>query len=128
MRRLLLVLTTILVLLGCAGLDPRPKSSVIIYGRNDSPRTAWFGLALADPMQSVGFGPDSGVACLDGPAGTEIVSFDGDPGQGSQPQRLLGRVPGGADPAVIWVDVAADGTVTSGVGVPPWWTDDPAAC
>ena len=128
MRRSLLLLTAILVVLGCAGLDPRPKGSVIIYGRNEAPGTAWFGLALADPMQSVGFGADIGVACLGGPAGSEIVSFDGDPGQGGQPRRSLGRVPGGDEPAVMWAEVAADGTVTSGVGVPPWWTDDPAPC
>ncbi len=122
------VLAAILVVLGCAGIDPRPRGSVVIYGRNDAPGTAWFGLALADPMQSVGFGPDIGVACLGGPAGTEIVSFDGNPGQGSQPRQSLGRVPGGAEPAVIWVEVAADSTLTSGVGVPPWWSGDPGAC
>jgi hypothetical protein len=127
-RRSLLVLAAGLVVLGCTGLDPRPQGSVIVYGRNDAPGTAWFGLAPADPTQSVGFGRDIGVACLGGAAGTEIVSFERDPGQGGQPKRSLGRVPGGAEPAVMWVDVAADGIVTSGVGVPPWWTDDAHPC
>jgi hypothetical protein len=128
MRRLLLALTAGLVVLGCSGLDPRPKGSVIIYGRNDAPGIAWFGVAPADPTQSVGFGPDFGVACLVGTVGTEIVSFDTEPGEGGQPERPVGRVRGGDDPAVIWVDVAADGAVTSGFGVPPWWTGDHHVC
>jgi len=118
----------LLTLVGCAGLDPRPTGSVVIYGRNDAPGIAWFGLAPADPTQSVGFGPDIGVACLAGPAGTEIVSFDANPAQGGRPQRSVGRVQGRVDPAVIWVDVAADGLVTSGIGVPPWWIGDPNVC
>jgi hypothetical protein len=127
-RSLSLIIVAGLVVMGCAGFDPRPKGSVIIYGRNDAPGIAWVGLASADPTQSVGFGSDIGVACLDGPAGTEIVSFDADPGQGGRPNQSVGRVQGGADPAVIWVDIAADGTVSSGFGVPPWWVGDPQVC
>ena len=100
----------------------------MIYGRNEAPGTAWFGLASGDPSQNVGFGPDRGVACLRGPAGTEIFSYDSNPGQGGRPRQPLGRVPGGAEPAALWVDVAPDGTVTSGGGVPLWWTDDPGGC
>ena len=128
MRRSLLLLAAGLVVLGCAGLDPRPQGSVIIYGRNDAPGIAWFGLEPADPTQSVGFGRDVGVACLSGAAGTDLVSFDGNPGDGGQPKRSLARVPGNAEPAVMWVDVAADGTVTSGFGVPLWWTGEAHPC
>ena len=127
-RWALVAAALLLSLAGCAAFDMRPKGSVIIYGRNDAPGIAWFGLAPADPTQSVGFGPDIGVACLTGSAGTEIVSLDADPGQGGRPERAVGRVQGRADPAVIWVDVAADGSLTSGIGVTPWWTDDPQTC
>jgi hypothetical protein len=124
-----LVAATLLTLIGCAALDPRPKGSVVIYGRNDAPGIAWFGLVpLTDPPETVGFGPDMGVACLVGPAGAEIVAFDTDPGRGGRPELVLGRKPGGADPAVVWVDVAADGSVTSGFGVPQWWQGDPQIC
>jgi hypothetical protein len=122
------VAAALLLLVSCAALELRPRGSVTIYGRNDAPGIAWFGVAPADPTQSVGFGSDIGVACLVGPAGTEIVSFDADPAQGGRPDRSVGRVPGRADPSVIWVDVAADGTVTSGIGVPGWWTGDPQVC
>jgi hypothetical protein len=123
-----MIAMALLTLIGCAAIDPRPKGSVIIYGRNDAPGIAWFGLAPADPTQSVGFGPDIGVACLAGAAGTEIVAFDADPAQGGRPGRSVGRVQGRVDPAVIWVDVAADGSITNGIGVPPWWTGDPNLC
>jgi hypothetical protein len=128
MRRLLLLLLAAFVAAGCAGVDPLPKGSVIIYGRNEAPGIAWFGLLPSDPRENVGFGPDIGVACLRGLPGTEIVSFAGDPKKAGQPTRSLGRVPGGQEPAVIWVDVAPDGTLSSGIGVPPWWPDAAHPC
>jgi hypothetical protein len=123
------IAAALVLLLGCAAIDARPKGSAVIYGRNDAPEIAWFGLVpLSDPPETVGFGSDIGVACLVGPVGTEMVSFDTDPAQGGRPERSVGRVQGRVDPAVIWVDVAADGSVTSGIGVPPWWIGDPNVC
>jgi hypothetical protein len=29
---------------------------------------------------------------------------------------------------VVWVDVAADGSVRTGNGVPDWWVGDPQVC
>jgi hypothetical protein len=123
------VFAGLLILSACAGFDPRPRGAVIIYGRNDAPGDAWFGLTAAgDPPETVGFGPDDGVACLTGPAGTEVVSIDGPPNQGGRPQRTIGRVPGAGNPLVVWVDVAGDGTFTTGSGVPAWWVGDPQVC
>jgi hypothetical protein len=100
-----------------------------LYGRNERLEVAWFGIVpLSDPPETVGFGRDIGVACLTGAAGSEMVAFDGDPGRGGQPRAPLGRVPAGPDPAVVWVDVAADGSVRTGNGVPDWWVGDPQVC
>jgi hypothetical protein len=127
MRRSVAFVLAVIVLSGCAGLDPRPQGRVQLYGRTVAPDPAWIGLA-PDPAQTVGFGRDAGVACRTGPIGTEIVWFDGDPKDGGQAQRSLGRLAGGPDPTVIWVDVAADGSMTTGVGVPAWWVDEAPAC
>ena len=128
-RRIVLVMIAAAIIAACAGLDPRPRGMVILYGRNAAPGDVWFGLLPAgDPPETVGFGSDIGVACLDGPSGTEVFAFDGDPSRGGQPGRAIGRVPGTAEPLVAWVDVAGDGSLTTGNGVPPWWSDDPQAC
>ena len=81
-----------------------------------------------DPPETVGFGADMGVACLTGPAGSDLVAYDGDPTAGGQPARLLGLVPGDANELVVWVDVAGDGSLTTGNGVPAWWVGDAQAC
>ena len=56
------------------------------------------------------------------------VTPTGDPTTGGQPGRLLGRVPGDANELVMWVDVAGDGSLMTGNGVPAWWVGDPQAC
>ena len=113
---------------GCAGIDVGPKGHVTLYGRAAPPASRWFGLNPAgDPPQTVGFGAD-GVACLDGPAGTDIVWFAGAPENRGAPRQVLGRVPGDGGRLVMWVEVKADGGLASGQGVPAWWDGDAQAC
>lgn len=128
MRRSVAFALVVITLSGCGGLDPRPQGRVQLFGRTGAPGIAWVGLAPDAAAQSVGFRRDAGVACLTGAAGTEIVWFDGDPNHGGRPQRSLGRLIGGPDPMIVWVDVAADGSMTTGVGVPVWWTDEAPPC
>lgn len=128
-RRTVSFSLAVLVLAACAGFDPRPQGKVILYGRNEGPGLAWYGVVpMGDPPETVGFGSDVGVACLTGAAGSELLSFDGSPTEGGQPQRVLGRVPAAANVLVLWVDVANDGTQTDGDGVPAWWPDAPIEC
>ena len=56
--------------------------------------------------------------------------FDRSAEEGGHPVRTIGHAaPSGAEtPTVLWVDVAADGSVTNGDGVPDWWVDDPTEC
>lgn len=129
MRRTVQLVVVVLIVSGCAGFDPRPQGKVILYGRNEAPGLAWFGVVpMGDPPETVGFGSDMGVACLSGAAGSELLSFEGSPTAGGQPQRVLGRVPGEGNALVLWVDVAQDGTLTNGDGVPAWWPDAPIEC
>jgi hypothetical protein len=123
------LIVVLMILTACAGFDPRPQGRLTLYGRNEAPGMAWFGVTpTGDPPETVGFGADIGVACLTGPAGSDLVAYDGDPTAGGQPGRLLGRVPGDANELVLWVDVAGDGTLTTGNGVPAWWVGDGQAC
>ena len=123
------LIAALMIVAACAGFDPRPQGNVTLYGRNEAPGSAWFGVVpLGDPPETVGFGGDLGVACLTGAAGSDLLSFDRAPSDGGQPLRVLGRVPGEGNALVMWVDVAADGTLTTGNGVPAWWVGDAQVC
>jgi hypothetical protein len=128
-RRAVPLIVAVVIVATCSGLDPRPKGKVILYGRNEAPAMAWFGvIPIGDPPETVGFGADTGVACLTGASGSDLVAYDGSPSDGGQPRRLLGRVPGDVNKLVMWVDVAGDGTIMTGNGVPAWWVGDPQVC
>jgi hypothetical protein len=122
----------VLGLVGCSFADAiRPPVTVTIYGQNERALDAWFALMpLRDPPEAVGFGRDSGVACLAGPIGSEIAWFDGSPGGGGRPVQKVGTVVAEGPPGsnVFWVSVASDGSLTTGGGVPAWWVGDAQAC
>jgi hypothetical protein len=119
-------------LVGCAWTDSlQSQTTVTIYGRNDGGGDAWFGITpLRDPPEAVGFGSDDGVACLRAAVRSEIVMFDGPPGNGGQPSQDIATVlPEGAPlPNVLWVIVGVDGQLTTGDGVPAWWVGGAQAC
>jgi hypothetical protein len=104
---------------------------VAIYGRNAVPVDAWFATQPTDPLASVGFRRDAGVACWTVAAGSEVVMLDHSPSLGpTNVLRVIAAV--AAQPASkrqeIWVDVAADGSVVAGAGVPPWWPPGGGGC
>ena len=115
---------------GCTVFErSQPLATVTIYGESDRADDAWFALVpLADPPEAVGFGAD-GVACLQGASGSAVVRFDGVPGAGAIVREQVGIVvPEDTGDNVFWVSVAADGSLTSGDGVPVWWQGDPQVC
>jgi hypothetical protein len=125
--RIGLVVAAILVA-GC-GLTNQlgPQASVTLYGRNAVAEDAWFLVRpVSDPPDSVGFGRDVGVACFEVPVGSEIVMTDGVPGEGTSVIRVIAPIDDTVE--TLWVDVAEDGNVTTGAGVPPWWPDEHLAC
>lgn len=122
------VILIALALAGCEAVDQIvPRSGVTIYGRNAVAADAWFVLRpFSSPPEAVGFGPDPGVACLRAQKGSELVMTDRSPSQGGSVVRVLAPID--ADVETLWVDVAADGSVATGDGVPPWWSGDPHSC
>ncbi len=118
------------VLVAGCGLLPTGQTpgTVTLYGRAAPERESWFGLVTAeDPPQVVGFGSD-GVGCLDGPPGTQVAWFDGAPGDGGVPRQIIGVLPADGSPLVLSVEVAANGSLLVGRGVPAWWEGDPQVC
>jgi hypothetical protein len=104
-----------------------PRASVTFYGRNAVAEEAWFVVRpISDPPASVGFGRDSGVACFEVPVGSELVMTDRAPGPGANVIRVIAPIDDGVE--TLWVDVAANGTVTTDTGVPAWWPEDQEAC
>ncbi len=123
------VLIAAAVLVGACGLTNQlgPQATVTLYGRNDVPALAWFvARPISDPPQSVGFGRDIGVACLQVPKGSEIVMTDRSPGPGANVIRVIAPIDD--EVATLWVDVSADGSLTTGAGVPAWWVGDAQIC
>lgn len=106
------------------------QTTITLYGRNDGAGDSWFALLpLADPPEAVGFGQDSGVACLSGSVGSAVAWLTRSPGEGGVAREVLGSVErGGSGSNIFWVVVAADGTLTKGEGVPAWWVGDAQAC
>jgi hypothetical protein len=111
-----------IIAIGCAA--PPPAVPVAIYGRNAAPVDAWFATQPSDALANVGFGRDIGVACWSVAAGSRVVMLDHSPSLGPanviRTIATIGVQPG-TDRQELWVDVAADGSVLTGGGVPPWW-------
>ena len=104
-----------------------PQAKVTFFGRNGVAADAWFVVRpIADPPASVGFGRDMGVACWQVPIGSEIVMTDRSPSQGGNVIRVIAPID--KEVETLWADVAADGSITTGDGVPAWWPDDPGVC
>ena len=123
-----LILAAAFAVAGCALTNQLgPQATVTLYGRNAVPGDAWFLVRpISDPPDSVGFGKDIGVACFEVPVGSEIVMTDGVPGEGSSVVRVIAPIDDEVE--TLWVDVAEGGNVTTGAGVPPWWTSEQLAC
>jgi hypothetical protein len=109
-----------------------PVVPIALYGRNATPLEVWLAVQpVTDALQSVGFGQQIGVACWTGRAGSQIVLLDNSPGRGpTNVIREIATVVAAAGSArqEVWVDVAADGSVTAGAGVPPWWPGGGGGC
>ena len=117
-----------LVAAGCGLLnDIGRQARVAVYGRNAVAAEAWVVVRpITDPPNAVGFTMGIGVACFEAPIGSELVTTDRSPSQGGQVTGVIATLDEAVEP--IWIDVAADGSLTTGEGVPVWWSDPPSPC
>jgi len=109
---------------------PGPPTSLTLYVRTAAAKTAWFGVVPAsDTVGAVGSTIPAFVACLDVPVGGQAVMFDRPPQDaGAITLGVIYHRAGADGLPTLWVDIAADGTVGQGTGVPPWWSGPPPAC
>lgn len=117
------------ILVAACGLTNQlgAQATVTMYGRNAAPEDAWFVVRpISDPPDSVGFGRDIGVACFEVPVGSEIVMTDRSPSEGGSVIRVIAPIDDQVE--TLWVDVAEDGRVTTGAGMPEWWPDEQQGC
>ena len=118
---------------GCAVPQPSPRLvDVTLYGRNAALAMAWFATRpLTEPISSVGFGADLGYACWQVPEGSSVGLLDHAPSD-TNPASVVREVATieapASGPVILWVEVAADGRVTSGAGMPAWWPHNGGQC
>lgn len=106
---------------------------VVTYVRNGS--AAEIGVVarpVAEPPVAMGFAAGQlGAGCNGMPGGSQLVVTDGGvdlaDASGDRLVALIGAQQTGTA-QVIWIDVAADGSVSSGSGLPAWWTGEAQAC
>jgi hypothetical protein len=114
-----------------------PSVKVTAYVRNAS--SADVGLVVRpapEPPLAASFGAgQTGVFCDPVPIGSQLIVTNGaaqpDPSAASSAAGQLVALIGGqaADVArVVWIDVAADGTLTTGQGKPEWWQQAEVTC
>ena len=107
-----------------------PSTSLTLYIRNAATKTYWFGVVPAsDTVGAVGATIPVLVACLNVPVDGQAVMFDRPPQDaGAITLRVIYHRAQASAPPTLWVDIASDGTVRQGTGVPPWWTTAPQGC
>jgi hypothetical protein len=107
-----------------------PSMSLTLYIRSAATKTLWFGVVPAsDAVGAVGATIPVLVACLDVPVGGQAVMFDRPPQDaGAITLRVIYQRAQANGWPTLWVDIAADGTVRQGTGMPSWWSGPPPGC
>jgi hypothetical protein len=109
---------------------PAGPGTISIYVRNASSATAWFAARRAGQIGSAqGYDRTAGAGCLRVDAGDELVMYAGNPAEpGATVDRVLYVQPEGDAVTTLWIDVTADRAVTTGRGIPGWWSGGPVGC
>ncbi len=106
------------------------STALTMYVRSAIGQTSWFAV-LTDHglVAGQGYGRGLGVGCIDVEPGNEIVLLDRPPKEaGATPRRVMRVRDRTSDQPVVWVDIAADGSIAQGEGLPGWWPGVPQAC
>jgi hypothetical protein len=132
----------VVTIVACGQSEPPPTDAsvssgaavkVAFFARNGLVREVWFAVPDEGPpgaWPAVGIqGSGAGLACFAPAAGSKVALLTANPATpGTQIVRVVAEM--GTDPVqAIWVDLAADGSSTSGSGRPLWWPAfDPGTC
>lgn len=117
-------------------VDPRATQSpgvVRAYVRNGGTVEAWVVVITLGVIQPGGSGfPGDGyigVGCMAVPDGSRLVLLDRSPTDAAaKATRTLYVGSATQEPASLWIDVARDGAIQVGTGMPGWWQGDPPPC
>lgn len=112
------------VVVGPATSQPPDNSKVVVYVRNDSPDILWDAVVVGGAITADGgyWGQNIGAGCYGMPAGSQLVIYDpsiSDPV--ARILRVLYTRGSDAEATQLWIAASSSGTITQGVGVPPWW-------
>jgi hypothetical protein len=118
------------------GSSPNPNAGppvVTAFVRNAGSNETWIAVVVNRVVQPGGGGFDGngyvGVWCDPVPAGASLVVLDRSAVElGAQPRQLIYTATAGDDTVSRWIDVAKDGGITIGSGVPSWWVGGPPPC
>jgi hypothetical protein len=103
-------------------------SKVALYVRNDSTSTANTAVVIDGTMTAGGgfWSQDIGVECDAMPPGAQLALLDrGISEPGASVVRVLYVRDDEPEAPSLWVVVGTSGAITTGRGVPSWWTGDP---
>jgi hypothetical protein len=110
------------------GAPSAESASLTLYVRNAVTQMAWFAVA-GNSVGAQGYGEGMGIGCVNVGIGGQVVMVDRPPQDaGARTLRLIYRRGQATDQPTMWVDISADGAVTQGEGVPPWWSGAPQGC
>ena len=111
----------------------QPPGGVRAYVRNGGTVETWVVVLTLGVIQPGGGGfPGNGyigVGCMDVPNASKLVLLDRSPTDAAATAtRTLYVGSATQEPASLWIDVARDGAVQVGGGMPGWWQGDPPPC
>jgi hypothetical protein len=108
------------------GAPRAPGVARVVYARNGTTSITWVAVRTAEGLsEGIGFVGGAGVACPEVPPDATLVVLDRSP---TEPGAQIIRELRAQASNVGWIDVAADGTLTEGEGVPSWWSGEPHSC
>lgn len=109
-----------------------PSGQVSLYVRNGAAAQVW--IAILDGGQFLhggGFWGEGyvGVGCFPMSSGSRLVLLDRAPQEaGATVVRAIYARGQEAEPPALWIELGADGRISQGRGVAPWWSGDPQTC
>ena len=109
----------------------RGTGQVVLYVRNDAASQASIAVQTGGQLArgTAAWGGNTGVVCYPMSAGSRLVLLDRPADEaGASVIRSIYTRGQETEPPSLWIAVGADGAITQGESVPPWWSGGPPAC